>query len=152
MDKQPSPIKFSITLFFIIAIVTIPFSWNYYQDDVNKLKDAYADKTKLFPPYEWEINKWEWEDRQLQIKQKEKEIVLLRMNISIPENMDQEVLAHFDKYPKGHNPPQKVIQMLVDDIYKKINNLIYWDLIISGIISITFYIWARNENKQGLIL
>lgn len=142
-SSQITLLTFTISLF-----LTLFLSWHYYQDDLSKLTSAYNDKIKLYPPTDYEVARWEAEHRRLEIQQKQKEIVLLRMNISIPDDIDKDVLAHLDKYPDGHNPPKTELQRSINSINDKKTKFYLLSLGFSILASFIAGIVAYEKEKR----
>lgn len=142
----------TLITFAVSLLLFLFFSWHYYQDDLSNLTKAYHDKIKLYPPTDNEVARWEADHRRLEIQQKQKEIMLLRMNISIPDDIDKDVFAHLDKYPDGHNPPKRELQKSIDSINDKKVKLYIFSLGFSVLLSfIAGLIAYEKENRRNVI-
>ncbi|MBP2652589.1 MAG: hypothetical protein H6Q73_158 [Firmicutes bacterium] len=137
-------------LFFIVClIVTFPFAWSYYHEDITRLEAAYSDKLNLYPPTDEEIANYELADKQMQIKQKEAELTLLKLDIPIPDDFGDNYSV---EYPNGHNPSKQELTTLINNVNEKIHQLEFSSLGISIIFGvgagIKSYLDLRKSSQQ----
>jgi hypothetical protein len=149
MDDKSSS-KICLISLGICLFVSMLFAWSFYHEDLIKYENAYADKIKLYPPTDREIKQWEYMDKQLQIKQKQKEIVLLKMGVTIPDDIDKEVFEHLTKYPEGHNPSKEVLNKLIDEVKRKTLVLYSYAFVFSILASIIIGIIYYEKIKKNI--
>ncbi|EAX47535.1 hypothetical protein TcarDRAFT_1270 [Thermosinus carboxydivorans Nor1] len=138
-EKPPmSLLRIFFISFILCLIISLPIAYYYYDSDIVRYQKAAKNEIKLYPPTQQEIDRWEARQRQIQIETKRKEILFLQMGVNPPEDLEFDaMLKHLENYPTGHNPPFHQIQKLLDNAYQKRQNLIFYSIMGSLLISIT---------------
>lgn len=100
-----------------------------FRKDIQRHENALAGKVFLLPPTDEEVKRYEILEKELEIRQKQEELAQIKdgkssdseasFNLTIKHT--DEIIALYDTYPPGHNPPVQVIQDKIHELISKRN-------------------------------